>query len=303
MPLSNIQILLHIGTHKTGSTSIQSFCFRNRRTLLQQGLLYPETFVKWHGHHPLPWSVGLPHIHKDPSLDITRIVRMIESEIASASAQRVLLSSEDFEYLHREAVARLLSQFQEAEVRVIAYLRRQDELLESEYAHNVVADEVRYVGTIHDFYMSQNPIARYDYEELLNKWESGPRRPTITVRPFEPRQFHGGSLLRDFCHSIGVTWDDQYTLPTGNETNARLPVAAVLALKELNRLDLPTRQRVEIIKILRDATTVASTASTPASLLSERNRTDFYRLFRDSNRRVAMRYLDRAEGELFLDVE
>ena len=32
---------IHIGTHKTGSTSIQDFLFKNRTKLRDRGFLYP----------------------------------------------------------------------------------------------------------------------------------------------------------------------------------------------------------------------------------------------------------------------
>ena len=35
--------ILHIGTEKTGTTSIQKFLFQNRRKLLSSGTLFPES--------------------------------------------------------------------------------------------------------------------------------------------------------------------------------------------------------------------------------------------------------------------
>ncbi|KIC44430.1 hypothetical protein RA28_16035 [Ruegeria sp. ANG-S4] len=36
------KLFLHAGTHKTGTTAIQTFCTRNRKELAQRGLLYPK---------------------------------------------------------------------------------------------------------------------------------------------------------------------------------------------------------------------------------------------------------------------
>ncbi|MEH6570550.1 MAG: hypothetical protein V7709_15830 [Halioglobus sp.] len=36
------QIILHVGMHKTGTTSIQNNCYRNRKTLAEHGIIYPS---------------------------------------------------------------------------------------------------------------------------------------------------------------------------------------------------------------------------------------------------------------------
>ncbi len=36
-----MRFVIHIGTHKTGTSSLQTFCVANRRTLLDQGIYYP----------------------------------------------------------------------------------------------------------------------------------------------------------------------------------------------------------------------------------------------------------------------
>ena len=36
------KLFLHIGTPKTGKTSLQYFCENNRKTLMDKGILYPE---------------------------------------------------------------------------------------------------------------------------------------------------------------------------------------------------------------------------------------------------------------------
>ena len=40
---SNIKIILHLGSHKTGTTAVQRYCEVNREALVEQGILFPET--------------------------------------------------------------------------------------------------------------------------------------------------------------------------------------------------------------------------------------------------------------------
>lgn len=39
------RIIVHIGAHKTGTTSLQYFCTHNRDTLLERGIFYPDTSI------------------------------------------------------------------------------------------------------------------------------------------------------------------------------------------------------------------------------------------------------------------
>ena len=60
-----MRLLLHIGTHKTGTTSIQKFCAGNRARLRGQGLWYPDYDLigkeGHYAHHHLAHALaGLP---------------------------------------------------------------------------------------------------------------------------------------------------------------------------------------------------------------------------------------------------
>ncbi len=55
-------VYLHIGTHRTGSTSIQRFMANAEEALAEQGIIYPKTgrpdtdWTNQYGHHELAWS-------------------------------------------------------------------------------------------------------------------------------------------------------------------------------------------------------------------------------------------------------
>ena len=52
------RIFLHIGLHKTGSTTIQAFLKKNQSILLEHGYFFPQTGLRneyYGGHHNLAW--------------------------------------------------------------------------------------------------------------------------------------------------------------------------------------------------------------------------------------------------------
>lgn len=55
------EIILHIGTHKTGTTTLQRFCASASDALAERGILYPRSarprYGPTAGHHLIPWSI------------------------------------------------------------------------------------------------------------------------------------------------------------------------------------------------------------------------------------------------------
>lgn len=76
-------VYLHIGTHRTGSTSIQRFLANGEEALADRGVIYPKTGrpdTEWsnrYGHHLLHWSlVGKNGVSSD------QVWRDLQEEIA-----------------------------------------------------------------------------------------------------------------------------------------------------------------------------------------------------------------------------
>ena len=77
---------------------------------------------------------------------------------------------------------------------VIVYVRRQDEAHESWYNQTVKAQGYTHDidECVHEFY------DLWDYRKQLARWSSAFGRNAMIVRPYEPEQYVGGSLLADF---------------------------------------------------------------------------------------------------------
>lgn len=89
------RLIIHGGMHKCGSTSLQSFLFSNREILVSNGILYPETGMRY------GQDVGNRHFFVRETLfkahdKIAGIWRKIYDEAESASADTVILSYEIF---------------------------------------------------------------------------------------------------------------------------------------------------------------------------------------------------------------
>lgn len=91
------QVFVHVGTHKTGSTSIQNFLARNADRLRAGGILVPTTGIRGYGHHLVAWELR----HDERLGGRSGFVPGLLEELRGSDLDRAVISSEDFEYLSR----------------------------------------------------------------------------------------------------------------------------------------------------------------------------------------------------------
>lgn len=129
------KVFLHIGTHKTGTTAIQDALARNRVLLRKHGILVPRTgcISRRSGHHNIAWELnGDPRFsEKNGTFD-----ELIE-EIQRSKQEVVIISSEDFEYIHGydDTLALIKDRFASinCQVEIIVVVRKHGEYLRSLY--------------------------------------------------------------------------------------------------------------------------------------------------------------------------
>lgn len=242
------RVIIHIGTHKTGSTAIQQFCFDNRRILHQYGVCYPEAFTQWKGHHPVAWSLGVPHPYKDPGLTKAVVVSGILEAYQESRAKTLLLSSEDFEFVGEPSIIREL--FEDIPVQVVVYLRRQDDYLFSEYCHHVLMEETRYTGSLEAFVEENDLTARFDYVRLLTPWIETFGRDKIVARSYDLALAERG-LIQDFLLSVGIGWDETLAARHRPSANVSLDAHTNEILRFFNNRDLASRSRRVLIRMLK----------------------------------------------------
>ncbi len=99
--------LLHVGTHKTGTTSFQTLCATHRVQLLEAGILYPEATSRSRepGHHNLAAELGG---YQDLIPEYGTLDHLID-EVRTIGPDKVLISSENLQHLYDrpEALIRL----------------------------------------------------------------------------------------------------------------------------------------------------------------------------------------------------
>jgi hypothetical protein len=238
--------LLHIGYHKTGTTSIQDYLWANRAGLIRQGFLYPEQHTLWSGHHQVPWSLGVAHTHYDKKLAFDAILTDYVGELSERGGHTLVLSSEDFEFLSPSGVDRLRSGLEARgfQTRVVAYVRRQDDYLLADYKQHL---KMGFAGSLDEFYMTHHFEIRFNYAQIMLAWEKAFSKAALTVIGYEKSSLREGDVCTDFCDTVGITRDG-FLVPAASNVSQTNIASHILA--RANALQIAPEIRKRIIELV-----------------------------------------------------
>lgn len=300
---------LHIGTNKTGTTTIQRFLAGNRERLRAQGVFYPLRNASAGGNH----SIFARDLQQHSAGRVARAA-LWEGFLQTVDASplpRVMVSGEVFWSFHRKLphvqrmVADLKARFDD--IRIVCYLRRQDLYLRSWYVQAVKSgryarDFDAYTATV----AMDGALGSYQYDSSLALWAEAFGRDRVIVRPFERQQLHADGLVADFCQACELDRADLDAVPA-QEANVS-PGNRVMAALRYAQGQLPTlcgtglaaRRQMALCSAMA-AQLAAEWEDTPFIGFRRGEAQAFYERFAAGNAEVARRYLGRADGRLFMD--
>ncbi|MBN2323419.1 MAG: hypothetical protein JXQ30_06770 [Spirochaetes bacterium] len=208
-------VFLHIGYYKTGTTAVQHYFHSNRQELLQCGILYPETGIFSNASHGL---LSMKRLHEVGQMvpqwfmliksgmgrikTAHRIWEDVIKEITDTTAEKILISSEEFTRYamnsESEALIFEIKRFlRDFDVKVLCYLRRQDDYLESWYNQMVKMGAKVSEGFSSDLLYTLDEI-HSNYLRVLDAWERIFGRLNMIVRIYDRRNILDGDIIKDF---------------------------------------------------------------------------------------------------------
>ncbi len=204
-------VYLHIGAPKTATSSLQAVLAHNDESLLEAGVLYPRRCRHSNAHHPLICDLMLKYSGREMSglwygeVPVGSAWEALSDELAERKPATVVISSELFfgQARHLES---MLGDIEHAlsghRLRVVAYLRRQDQLYASFYNQDVKGTR-QWGETAYQFYQTHQLFER-DYHSLLAAWGNALGKDNVLIRPFAPAEWVDGDIVSDFCHLTGL---------------------------------------------------------------------------------------------------
>jgi hypothetical protein len=303
-----LDLVLHIGSGKTGTSSVQNFLHRNRDRLAELGHLYPRSPGRERhtqlGHFVMP-DKQLVTINTwrsqelaDPEEFRQDFRRRLVAEVNGSGLSHVLMSDEALYGAPTGALTRMRAFTDQVArtVRLVVYLRRQDDHLISRYQQVVKVGEVRRLA---ERTASMDLSWTYDYHARLSGWRRLLEPTELVVRRFEPDRFVDGSLYQDFLDAAGVDVraEDLEQPPNRNES---LDADSVEFLRLLNLYRVEHEgARPGHINNRPLVVRLAEASSRPVLTLPPAVLDEFMSLWEESNRAVARDFLGDPRGELF----
>ena len=243
---STMKLHIHIGSHKTGTTSIQQYLKRQRPDLIASNWIYPSSAcMNGNAHHPLAYLLRLP----DSKSKFSRLQELLGDIVNEANfhgVENIILSSEVFFSLSTDQIYQLKSLLVNHEVIVYAYLRRQDEFFHSFYMQCIKQSAIRFSDTAAVCKGFNCPMEIGDYASKLQLWSSVFGGDSVIARIYKKSLLSEG-IIRDFVITLGI---ETTSLIPSRRLNRSIETELIEYLRINNSLSLPEETHSFILKSL-----------------------------------------------------
>lgn len=285
-------LYLHIGTHKTGSTAIQSSLKKKSSELDDEDILH------------IPYFSLLKELMQTECFDPALASRMREklnhnlNYSLQRSADRFILSFEGFSgrplmgYTNAEVIAEILHYaFDDIDVKVIVYLRRQDSFVESVYTQKIHEGE----SYSFDTFLEQTDVLKLDWYALVDAYGSRFGTENVFVRRYHREFFpEAYSLIQDFGRVIGSKTLAEHT--TSRFSNVGYSRAALETARRTNP-HLDSEEQWILRRLLQE--TNGKEPFQSYSFFAPNERRAFLERHTSSNRRIVDEYCSDEVNRLF----
>lgn len=296
--------ILHIGTEKTGTTSIQRCLGTNRAALKKEGFLYPVSPAdRYHNHTKLAayaredgqyddlrrsFGVGnrfrLKKFRKAFEAKLKNELRTCGNEIHT-----VVFSNEHCHSRLKSAteVSRLVELLRPlvSDLAIVVYLRRQDQMAVSLYSTHL-----KLGGTDTEIFppKAKESSVYYNLENLLNRWEKVCGRDSVEPRIYEATNLNNGDVLRDFLDVIGFTRNDSLNEPA--RSNESFNPRAQAIVREINSRAKLGDNAISSVLRRQIVNFVVSRSTGQGRRPSREQAMAFCEIFRASNERLRQKW-------------
>jgi len=208
--MSNPRAIVHIGTHRTGTTSLQGFLGAADRTLLRpQGFRYYTGVHQGAGHVELHMAAmregrSSPARRSFRPIPKSTVTARVQAFLALAGKDTSVFSGEGLSYLrHLDEIEALKEVFIGADVRIVLYLREKQSFLRS-YRAFLEHANLRTHDDPQSFGYAEDDTWLLDYDALVAAYERGFGRRNVTVLKYEREVARHGGVVGSFLAAIGV---------------------------------------------------------------------------------------------------
>jgi hypothetical protein len=225
-----MRLILHAGTHKTGTKTLQHCLFANRKALSDAGVAYPVLPARagerqkrsnnWLAHaftgaYPITPSEAIVTVEHGARRVGNSGIVLVSAEDSSACCLGMRLwqglDRPDFRELQCDYLSRIACAFKPFEIVSLLVFRRVDEFAQSLYQTFVRGNH--FTGSFESFLSYAAPLFDYEAQRLMFATVFG---------KVETLSFHGPNLVDRFLAAAGIDFIPEETPTVNVSTDARL---------------------------------------------------------------------------------
>ncbi|MCL2774803.1 MAG: hypothetical protein FWD71_15870 [Oscillospiraceae bacterium] len=350
-------LILHIGTCKTGTSALQMCLAKNQKFLIENKTCYSEFHESNNFHLNLTLALIREYFEKNNiqngspvdipigSIPITSalysqtpadITDRMKHSFYENNCDTMVISDEclfestiwwifprslNTEHLlngRRNYIMRYFKDaFKEFDIKIVCYLRRQDDYIESLYnqwtkgmdaeLYNVIFNNPSSDGSKYkigkdnapNIHMAKfvNGMLNVDYYAILSGWAELYGKENIIVRTYEKSRLPKGIEYDFFTNILGGDDDSLANMKLYEEVNASFKKDIIEYKMAARLFDLPSE-----IYDLNDSPALAYLSrNNKKNILKAKQAEEILENYKESNERIATEYLHRTDGVLFYD--
>ncbi len=247
-----LKLIIHVGTPKTGTTSIQSYLDKKQGKLRRKGILYP------HNHQRVDNPNAPKHQWFEKNLVSTHLDNFLENMANMISQVKqdthtIVLSSEgiynywwDFPDESKAILSQLAKRF---DIEIWAWFREPLDFIEAYYKQCIRNPQVEnnpcygkdlsFSDMLDIDWFSQH----LDYQGFINECQTVFGKNKVSAFKYE------GDVLEQFIHKLGLPTNYDRPFPRQNKS---LNLATVALLKVLNHYDVKARDKSLLMPHIRE---------------------------------------------------
>lgn len=210
------ELLIHVGGPKTGTTAIQRYMYRSREAYARQGIYWVETYPGLKSpDHPDSWAHHV-YSHKwggwlnSSEFEVTpdEAWRALQEFIQTKGGRHIISSERFTDILPGPIGDDVINFIKEmagaARVKVIGYVRRQDDLIESFFRQQIKVGLLtgRDRPSI-DAYMQNLPACAF-FDETFSRAADLLGKENVIVRIYDSDRLVGGDSVSDFLYACDL---------------------------------------------------------------------------------------------------
>ena len=291
-------LYLHIGTHKTATTTIQHFLAENDELLKTKGYTYPRFpfTYPFMGADRNGLFLGTPYLdavgvrHKDLEENYYQQGMDIVHELFD-TYPNVIISNERLWYdLYRNdgtLMKQLLADAEEHgyQIKLIVYVRRQDKYIESFWNEQIKSNIKETRDLIHYI----EGFKHLKYGKIFSWLGDMAGDENLIMKRFDD-VVRGEGILADLMKSVGLELTDDFHV-TVEQANTQIYGNITEIKRTINEMDFLERSDANFLRLNMRLVSEESKKNYPCSELSVEERTELMKPFEEENQMLADRFI------------